>query len=98
VKTKISPFTNSTGCSQTMHEKTIRALVEAGAVKKVIMVADGATVHVDIVTQNGAVTATTFKGSIKTWTIYIRAKRAKSMMKLLIPDCSKLTKHMASIG
>jgi len=44
-----------------MHEKTIRALVEAGAVKKVIMVADGATVHVDIVTQNGAVTATTFK-------------------------------------
>ncbi len=43
-----------------MNEKTIRALVEAGAVKKVLLVTDGATIHVDIVTQNGLVTVTTF--------------------------------------
>jgi len=49
-----------------MNEKTIRALVEAGAVKKFLLIADGATVHVDIVTQNGPITSTTNKGAIKT--------------------------------
>lgn len=63
-----------------MNEKTIRALVEAGAVKKVMLVADGATIHVDIVTQNGAVTATTLKGAIKTWaTIDAAAKWVKNL-------------------
>ena len=52
-----------------MNEKAIRALVEAGAVKNVLLIADGATVHVDIVTQNGVITATTNKGGIKTWAI-----------------------------
>lgn len=50
-----------------MNEKTLRALVEAGAVKKVLMIANGAAIHVDIYTQNGPVTATTSKGQIKTW-------------------------------
>jgi hypothetical protein len=50
-----------------MNEKIIRALVEAGAVKNVLLIADGAAVHVDIVTQNGPITTTTFKGTIKTW-------------------------------
>ncbi len=50
-----------------MNEKTIRALVEAGAVKDVLLIADGATVHVDIVTHAGATTATTNRGTIKTW-------------------------------
>ena len=50
-----------------MNEKTIRALVEAGAVKKVLLIANGAAIHVDIVTQNGPITATTTKGSIKIW-------------------------------
>jgi len=50
-----------------MNEKTIRALVDAGAVKNVLLIADGALIHVDIVTQNGAITATTNKGQIKTW-------------------------------
>lgn len=49
-----------------MNEKTIRALVEAGAVKNVLLIADGATVHVDIFTQAGATTATTNRGAIKT--------------------------------
>ena len=50
-----------------MNEKTIRALVEAGAIKKVFIIAHGATIHVDIVTLAGATTATTNKGLIKTW-------------------------------
>jgi len=50
-----------------MNEKTIKALVDAGAVKKVLIIAEGAAIHVDIVTQNDVVTATTLKGTIKVW-------------------------------
>ncbi len=65
---------------KTVNEKTIRALVEAGAVKHVLLIADGAAVHVDIVTQAGATTATTNKGGIKTWvTIDASAKWVKSL-------------------
>ena len=61
-------------------KKTIRALVEAGAVKNVLLIADGAAVHVDIVTQAGATTATTNKGGIKTWvTIDASAKWIKNL-------------------
>jgi len=50
-----------------MNERTIKALVEAGAVKKVRIIANGAAIHIDIVTKNGAVTATTLKGAVKVW-------------------------------
>lgn len=50
-----------------MNEKTIRALVEAGAVKKVKIIGDGAFLHVEIITLNGSVIAQTNKGEIKTW-------------------------------
>jgi len=50
-----------------MNEKTIKALVDAGAVKKVLIIAEGSAIHVDIVTQNDVVTATTLKGTIKLW-------------------------------
>ena len=63
-----------------MIEKTIRALVEAGAVNNVLLIADGAAVHVDIVTQNGPITATTNKGTIKTWvTLDASAKWVKGL-------------------
>ncbi len=63
-----------------MHEKTIRALVEAGAVKKVRIVAHGAAIHVDIVTKNDVVTATTLKGAIKIWvTIDASTKWVKNL-------------------
>ena len=63
-----------------MNEKTIRALVEAGAIKNVLLIADGAAVHVDIVTQAGATTATTNRGGIKTWaTLDSAAKWIKSL-------------------
>jgi len=58
-----------------MNEKTIRALVEAGAVKNVRVIADGALIHVDIITQNGSITATTVKGTIKTWATIDAAAR-----------------------
>ena len=50
-----------------MNEKTLRALVEAGAVKKVRIIANGACFHVEVDTPNGSVTASTLKGAIKTW-------------------------------
>ncbi len=50
-----------------MDKKTITALVHASAIKKVKIIADGAFVHVDIITTAGPTTATTGKGSIKTW-------------------------------
>lgn len=50
-----------------MNEKTIRALVEAGAVKRVHIVAEGSLFHVDIDTPAGSTTACTMKGRAKTW-------------------------------
>jgi len=63
-----------------MNEKTIRALVDAGAVKKVRIVASGSAIHVDIVTQNDVITTTTLKGAIKVWsTIDASAKWVKNL-------------------
>ncbi len=50
-----------------MNEKTLRALVDAGAVKKIRIIADGARFHVEADTLNGSVTAFTLKGAVKTW-------------------------------
>ncbi len=50
-----------------MNEKTLRALVDAGAVKRVRIVAEGALFHVEADTPNGSVTAFTLKGAVKTW-------------------------------
>ena len=51
-----------------MDSKTLRALIEAGAVKSVCIVADGATIHASITTGSGnSQPATTLKGDIKTW-------------------------------
>lgn len=50
-----------------MNEKTLRALVDAGAVKRIRIIADGALFHVEADTPNGSVTAFTLKGSVKTW-------------------------------
>jgi hypothetical protein len=46
----------------------------------VLVIADGAAIHVDIVTQAGATTATKNEGGIKTWrTIDASAKWIKSL-------------------
>jgi len=50
-----------------MNEKTLRALVEAGAVRRIRIVADGARFHVEVDTPTATVIATTTKGAAKTW-------------------------------
>jgi len=51
-----------------MDEKSLRSLVEHGGVKQLLIIADGALFHVDVVTaKQGAITAMTGKGSVKTW-------------------------------
>ena len=51
-----------------MDEKTLRTLIEAGGVKQLLIIADGVLFHVDVVTaKQGAVTALTGKGTVKTW-------------------------------
>jgi len=63
-----------------MNKKMIQTLVEAGAVKIVRIVASGAAIHVEIVTNTGATTATTLSGSIKTWaTIDAAAKWIRAL-------------------
>ena len=50
-----------------MDEKTLRALVAAGAVQKIDIIATGAKFHVEAKTPNGPITAETGKGKVKTW-------------------------------
>ena len=63
-----------------MNEKTLRALVEAGAVKRVRIVAVGALLHVEADTAAGSVVASTLKGAVKTWgTFDAAAKWVRSL-------------------
>jgi hypothetical protein len=50
-----------------MDEKMLRALVAAGAIKNIDIIASGARFHVEASTQNGAITAETRRGKVKTW-------------------------------
>jgi hypothetical protein len=59
-----------------MDEKSLRALIEAGSVKQMRIIGDGALFHVDVVTaKKGIVTALTGKGSVKTWATLDAAAR-----------------------
>ena len=51
-----------------MNEKVIRALVEAGAVRQVRIIANQSSFHVRIETANCSNVAETLKGKLKTWT------------------------------
>ena len=63
-----------------MDEKTLRALVNAGAVKQVRIVADGSCFHVEAETQTGPVIASTVKGALKIWaTLDAAAKWVRSL-------------------
>lgn len=63
-----------------MNEQIVRALVDAGAVRKVRIVADQASFHVEIHTSNGASAAETMKGKLKTWaTLNSAARWVRSM-------------------
>ena len=50
-----------------MDERMLRALVAAGAVKNISIIASGSRFHIEAKTPNGAVTAETLKGKVKTW-------------------------------
>ena len=50
-----------------MDERTLKALVEAGAIRRIDIIASGARFHIEATTLNGAVTAKTRKGKVKTW-------------------------------
>lgn len=50
-----------------MDERTLKALVAAGAVKNVNIIASGARFHIEATTPAGAITAQTRKGKVKTW-------------------------------
>ncbi len=50
-----------------MDEKMMRAMVAAGAIKKINIVGNGARFHIEANTPNGSITAETRKGKIKTW-------------------------------
>ena len=63
-----------------MDEKTIRLLVENGAIKQVNIIGNGGLLHVDVVTLTGKHTATTLKGRLKTWSnINSAAKWVRSL-------------------
>ena len=50
-----------------MDAKTIKALVGAGAIKKVHIIARGATIHVEVLAGANKEPAHTGKGDLKTW-------------------------------
>lgn len=50
-----------------MDEKTLRTLVDVGALKRIRIIGDGALFHVEADTPKGPVPALTLKGTPKTW-------------------------------
>lgn len=58
-----------------MNEKTFRTLIEAGAVKRVSIIAQGGRFHVEARTPNGTLTALTNRGDVKSWTSLDSAAR-----------------------
>jgi len=50
-----------------MDERMLRALVAAGAIRNINIIASGARFHIEAKTLNGSVTAETLKGTVKTW-------------------------------
>ena len=58
-----------------MDERMLRAMVEAGAIKHIDIIASGARFHVEAKTPNGAITAETRKGKVRTWATLDAAAR-----------------------
>ncbi len=63
-----------------MNEKTLRALIDAGAVKRIRIIANGARFRVEADTPAKSVTVSTLKGTIRTWgTLDSTAKWVRSL-------------------
>ena len=50
-----------------MNEKVLKALVEAGAVKKIKIKAEASTIYIEAYTGSDPIPAKTVKGKLKTW-------------------------------
>jgi len=50
-----------------MDERMLKAMVAAGAIKNINIIASGARFHVEARTPNGPITAETRKGKVRTW-------------------------------
>lgn len=63
-----------------MDEKMLKAMVAAGAITNIDIIASGARFHVEVATPNGPITAETHKGKVKTWvTLDAAAKWVRSL-------------------
>lgn len=63
-----------------MDGKTLQALVSAGAIKQVFIVANGSIIHVEVQAGGERQVAKTSKGALKTWrTIDSAAKWVRSL-------------------
>ncbi|MEL7187204.1 MAG: hypothetical protein AAFN50_12340 [Pseudomonadota bacterium] len=58
-----------------MDERLLKAMVSAGAIKHINIIASGARFHVEARTPNGPVTAETRKGKVRTWVTLDAAAR-----------------------
>ena len=58
-----------------MDERMLKAMVAAGAVKRINIIASGARFHIEAKTPNGPVTAETRKGKVRTWVTLDAAAR-----------------------
>ena len=58
-----------------MDEKMMRAMVTAGAIKRINIIGNGARFHIEASTPNGSITAETHKGKVKTWVTLDAAAR-----------------------
>lgn len=64
----------------TVDVKSLKVLIEAGAIKKIRVIAEGSHFYMEIVTQGGSTIVNTLKGSLKTWaTLDAAAKWIHSM-------------------
>ena len=58
-----------------MDEKMLKAMVAAGAIKNIDIIARGARFHIEAATPNGPITAETRKGKVRTWVTLDAAAR-----------------------
>lgn len=58
-----------------MDERMLKAMVAAGAIKNISIIASGARFHIEARTPNGPITAETRKGKVRTWVTLDAAAR-----------------------
>jgi hypothetical protein len=58
-----------------MDERMLKAMVAAGAITNINIIASGARFHIEAKTPNGPITAETRKGKVRTWVTLDAAAR-----------------------